>query len=191
MDDNVNQVFQQASVFQKMWTDAFADMAQVWTRYSPAQPPPDAMKEMRSGMLKVMTQTWDDFVRSPQFLEYMKQGMDGAMDFKKLSADFMTRAHHNGESPAREDIDGILLAIRHMERRLLDRVEEVDLNVAALDRRLDTIEAVAREPVSTGSAPASKPSRVKAAAKPAPVPPAASRKAVPRKAAVRRKSPKS
>ena len=176
MDDNVNQVFQQASVFQKMWTDAFTDIAQVWTRYSPSQPPPDAMKDMRSGMLKVMTQTWEECVRSPQFLEYMKRGMDGAMDFKKMSSDFMTRAHHGAEAPAREDIDGILLAIRHMERRLLDRVEEVDNTIAAIDSRLEKIEANGK------AAPAAPPAAAKAtpaAKKPVPAKPA--RKAVPRK----------
>lgn len=178
MDDNLNQVFQQAAVFQKMWTESFSEMAQVWTRYSPNEPPPDAMRQMRSGMLKVMTQSWDDFVRTPQFLEYMKQGMDGAMNFKKMSADFLSKAHHGVESPAREDIDGILLAIRHMERRLLDRIEEVDVSVEAIGRRLRDLEV---------PAPAAAP---EPAPKPAAVRKAPARKAAPRKAAPR-KTPKS
>jgi hypothetical protein len=177
MDDNLNQVFQQAAVFQKMWTESFSEMAQVWTQYSPNEPPPDAMRQMRAGMLKVMTQSWDDFVRTPQFLEYMKQGMDGAMNFKKMSADFLSKAHHNTESPAREDIDGILLAIRHMERRLLDRIEEVDNTVATVGRRLNDLE--------TQAPPAAPPPKPKPAARKAPA-----RKAAPRKAAAR-KTPKS
>lgn len=176
MDDNLNQVFQQAAVFQKMWTESFSEMAQVWTQYSPNEPPPDAMRQMRSGMLKVMTQSWDDFVRTPQFLEYMKQGMDGAMNFKKMSADFMSKAHHSTESPAREDIDGILLAIRHMERRLLDRIEEVDGSVAAVGRRLNGLEAQAQ-----AQAPEPAPAPKRATARKAPARKAAPRKAVPRK----------
>lgn len=148
-----------------MWTDSFSDMAQVWTRYSPAQPPPDAMREMRTGMLKVLTQSWEDFVRTPQFLEYMKKGMDGVLDFKKLSSDFFTKGHHSTETPAREDIDGILLAIRHMERRLLDRVEEVDSNVSGLGRRLDQVEKSSRAAPAPSPAPAPAPAPRKVARK--------------------------
>ena len=188
MDDNVNQAFQQAATFQKMWADSFSDMAQVWTRYSPAKPPPEAMREMRSGMLKILTQTWEDFVRSPQFLEYMKKGMDGVIDFKKLSSDFFTRGHHTTETPAREDIDGILLAIRHMERRLLDRVEEVDSNVSGLGRRLDEVEKNSRAASVPAPTPAPAPRKVarkkparKAPARKAPVRTAPVRKVVARK----------
>ncbi|RKX33975.1 MAG: hypothetical protein DRP71_08620 [Verrucomicrobia bacterium] len=207
MDDNVNQAFQQAATFQKMWTDSFSDMAQVWTRYSPAKPPPDAMREMRAGMLKILTQSWEDFVRSPQFLEYMKKGMDGVLDFKKLSSDFFTRGHHSTETPAREDIDGILLAIRHMERRLLDRVEEVDSNVSGLGRRLDKVEKnsrpaptpVPREGVTkpparkapARKAPARKASARKAPARKAPARKASTRKAPVRKTVARKTTPKS
>lgn len=198
MEDNVNQVFEQASVFQKMWTDAFSDMAQVWTRHSPEQPPPDAMRSMRSGMLKVMTKTWDDFVRTPEFLEYMKQGMDGSMDLKKMSADFMSNARHASEGPAREDIDGILLAIRHMERRLLDRIEEVDGTVAAVGRRLDVLQTKVKEApaapspaATTRKAPARKAATTRKAPVKAASPKPPARKAVPRKAASRKTTRKS
>jgi len=165
-------------------------MAQVWTRYSPAKPPPDAMREMRAGMLKILTQSWEDFVRSPQFLEYMKKGMDGALDFKKLSSDFFTRGHHTTETPAREDIDGILLAIRHMERRLLDRVEEVDSNVSGLGRRLDEVEKNSRAAPAPAPKPTSAPAPRKVARK-TPARKAPVRKAPARKAVARKTSSKS
>lgn len=140
MEAAADQAFTQAAAFQKMWMDAFSGMAEVWTRASPGQPPNEALKDMRTGMLKILTQSWEEFMRSPQFLEYMKQSMDGFMTLQKLSSDTMTRGRHGAQAPAREDLDNILLAIRHMERRLLDRIEEVDDNVSGAARRLDALE---------------------------------------------------
>jgi hypothetical protein len=147
MDEKFDQAFQQAAAFQKMWTDAFTQMGEVWGQYSPGNPPPDTIRDMRAGMLKVLTEAWDQFARSPQFMEYMKTSMDGFMDLRKMSADAMTRNHHEMQSPAREDIDGILLAIRHMERRLLDRIEDIESAVAAVGRRGGDVEGKADQPI--------------------------------------------
>ncbi|HEX9786213.1 MAG TPA: hypothetical protein VGA56_26235 [Opitutaceae bacterium] len=146
MDEKFDQAFQQAATFQKMWTDSFSQMAEVWTRASPGKPPPDVIREMRSGMLKVLADCWEEFMRTPQFMEYMKNSMDGVLALRKLGADMMTRNHHATQSPAREDIDGVLLAIRHMERRLLDRIEEVDAGIAEVGRRVEKLEELGNAP---------------------------------------------
>lgn len=140
MDDKFNQAFNQASAFQKMWTDSFLQMADVWSSSSPGKPPPESIREMRAGMLKVLTESWDEFMRSPQFMEGIKTSMDGILSARKMAAEAMTRGHHEAQAPAREDINGILLAIRHMERRLLDRIEEVETGVMAVGKRIDSLE---------------------------------------------------
>lgn len=152
MDEKFDQAFQQAATFQKMWTDAFTQMGEVWGKYSPSNPPPDTIRDMRAGMLKVLSEAWDQFARSPQFMEYMKTSMDGFMDLRKMTADAMTRNHHQMQSPAREDIDGVLLAIRHMERRLLDRIEDIENAVAHVSRSVGK----EKDPAATPAAPAAK-----------------------------------
>jgi hypothetical protein len=152
MDEKFDQAFQQAAAFQKMWTDSFTQMGEVWGRFSPGKPPPDAIREVRSEMLKVLTETWDQFMRTPQFMEYMKNSMDGFLNLRQMAAEAMTRNHHEMQSPAREDIDGVLLAIRHMERRLLDRIEDVENGVNAVGRRLEKIEETVPESVGVAAA---------------------------------------
>jgi hypothetical protein len=154
MDEKFDQAFQQAAAFQKMWTDSFTQMAEVWGRFSPGQPTPDAIRDVRAEMLKVLTETWDQFMRTPQFMEYMKTSMDGFLNLRQMAADAMTRSHHEMQSPAREDIDGVLLAIRHMERRLLDRVEDVENAVNTAIRRLEKMEVAGAEPVGVAAEPA-------------------------------------
>lgn len=145
MDEKFDQAFQQTAAFQKMWTDSFTRMSEVWGSFSPGKPPPEAIREVRAGMLKVLTETWDQFMRTPQFMDNMKTSMDGFMDMRQMTADAMTRNYHEMQLPAREDIDAVLLAIRHTERRLLDRIEEVENAVTAVGQRLAKTEENAHE----------------------------------------------
>jgi hypothetical protein len=140
MTDNTEKLFDQVAAFQKLWMDSFADMAGVWSQFSPSSPPIDEMRKMRGGMLKVLAETWDEYMRTPQFLEIMKASLTGALDLRRMAREGMNRVHDQLENPSKEDIDGVLLAIRHIERRLLDRLEGVDDRVANLIEKIDSVE---------------------------------------------------
>jgi len=137
MNDDINKGLDQVVAFQKLWTDSFANMASVWSQFSPASPPSDEMRKMRGGMLKVLAETWDEYMRTPQFMEMMKGSLNGMLDLKRLARDGMNRVHEQFETPSKEDIDGVLLAIRHVERRLL---EGLDGRVANLDEKFDKVD---------------------------------------------------
>ncbi len=136
----MNNGFEQVAVFQKLWTDSLAKMSEVWTQYSPGSPPIDEMRRMRGGMLQVFAETWDEYMRTPQFMEMMKASLNGALDFKRMAREGMNRVHEQFENPSKEDIDGVLLAIRHVERRLLERLEGLDDRVANLDEKIDRVD---------------------------------------------------
>ena len=136
----MNKGFDQVAAFQKLWTDSFANMASVWSQFSPGSPPSDEMRKMRGGMLKVLAETWDEYMRTPQFMEMMKASLNGALDLKRMARDGMNRVHQQFENPTKEDIDGVLLAIRHVEGRLLDRLEGLDDRVVNLNEKIDTID---------------------------------------------------
>src|ERR1700751_2142177 len=139
MSDNTGKIFDQVTAFQKLWMDSFTDMAGVWSQYSASSPPSDEMSKMRGGMLKVLAETWDEYMRTPQFMEMMKASLNGTLDLKRMARDAMNRVHEQFENPSKEDIDGVLLATRHVERRLLDRLEGLDDRVAKLDEKIDEI----------------------------------------------------
>jgi prefoldin subunit 5 len=140
MSDNMDKAFDQAAAFQKLWMDSLANMASVWSQFSPGSPPTDEMRKMRGGMLKVLADTWDEYMRTPQFMEMMKASLNGAVDLKRMARDGMNRVHEQLENPSKEDIDGVLLAIRHVERRLLDRLEGLDDRVANLNEKIDKVD---------------------------------------------------
>jgi hypothetical protein len=140
MSDNTNKGFDQVAAFQKLWTDSFLKMASVWSQFSPGSPPTDEMRKMRGGMLQILAETWDEYMRTPQFLELMKASMNGALDLKRMAREGMNRVHEQFENPSRENIDDVLLAIRHVERRLLDRLEGLDDRVANLREKIDQVD---------------------------------------------------
>src|SRR5215468_7423510 len=123
MSDNMNKALDQVAAFQKLWLDSFANMASIWSQFSPGSSPSDELRKMRGGMLKVLAETWDEYMRTPQFMEMMKASLNGALDLKRMARDGINRVHEQFENPSKEDINDLLLAVRHVERRLLDRLE--------------------------------------------------------------------
>lgn len=140
MDDSMTKAMAQAASFQKLWMDSFSNMAGVWSQYSPSSPPPEELRRMRSGMLKVLAESWDEFMRTPLFMEMMKTSMNAALDLRKMGQDGASKVHEAFGTAAKEDIDGILMAIRHVERRVLDRFEVVDEKLGALEESLGEVD---------------------------------------------------
>jgi hypothetical protein len=135
MDDNFTKTAEQAAAFQKIWMESMSKLMQTAFTVTPNSAPPEVLKQIRSGIFQALAQSWEEFMRSPQFLEGMKQWMDSAINFRKLTNDFMAKVRNEMQAPSRDDIDTILLSVRHMEKRLLDRVEELSAQVEALTQR--------------------------------------------------------
>src|SRR5438034_13607 len=114
-DINFEKTVDQASAFQKIWTDSMSKMMQSAFTCGPNSPPPEILREIRSGIFQALAQSWEEFMRSPQFVEGMKQWMDSAINFRKMSNDFMAKVRNEMQAPSREDMDSIMLSVRHME----------------------------------------------------------------------------
>jgi hypothetical protein len=135
MSDNFEKTTEQAAAFQKIWMESMSRLMQTAFTFTPNSPPPEVMREIRSGIFQALAQSWEEFMRSPQFLEGMKQWMESAINFRKMTNDFMAKVRNEMQAPSRDDIDTIMLSVRHMEKRLLDRVDELSAQVTELNRR--------------------------------------------------------
>lgn len=133
--DSMNQTAEQWAAFQKIWGETFSKLMQLGFTFSPDSAPPDFMRQMRSGIFQALGQSWEQFLRSPQFMEGMKQHMDNAIAFRKMSSDFFTKVRHETQTTSRDDIDAVMLAVRHMETRVLDRVEELATRIDEIRKR--------------------------------------------------------
>lgn len=131
MDQDFEKTADQAAAFQKLWVDSASKIMQAAFTISPNSPPPEIVRQIRAGIFQALASSWEEFMRSPQFLESMKQWMENAITFRKMTTDFMARVRNEMQAPSREDIDTIMLNIRHLEKRLLDRLDELEAQVSA------------------------------------------------------------
>lgn len=125
----------QVAAFQKIWTDSVSKTMQAAFSATPDQLPPEVLRQLRSGIFRELAESWEQFMRSPQFLEGSKQWMEATIAFRSLTNEFMDRMHHELRSTSREDIDTIMLAMRHIEKRLLDRIEQLSAQVKELKQQ--------------------------------------------------------
>ncbi len=137
MSDDAQRTAEQTAAFQKIWMDSISKTMQSLFTFSPEALPPDVARQIRASIFQALAKSWDEFMRSPQFLEGMKQWMDQAVTFRKMSNDFMATVRNEMQATSRDDIDSIMLTVRHMEKRILDQVEALSDRVADLSERLD------------------------------------------------------
>lgn len=116
----------QAAAFQKIWTESITKLMQAASIFTPGSAPPELLRDIRGGILNALAKSWDEFLRSPQFQESMKQWLEQAMAFRKMSHDLMGKVRKEMQAPSRDDIDAVMLSMRHMETRILDRLEALE-----------------------------------------------------------------
>ena len=83
-------------------------------------------RQLQRVFLDAMASYCDDFMRSPQFLDAMKQSMDHALTFRKQVDQFLTEAQRSVQSPALADVDDLCALIGAVEQRLMDRIERLE-----------------------------------------------------------------
>ncbi len=135
MNGTFDDLTDQAKAFQKMWMDSFSKMmvAGLGSQTS-GSPPPEAFREMRSGVFKAMAQSWEDFMRTPEFLKTMKQSMDTAIATRNAVNEFFNRAQHEFQGVNQEDFDHLMSAISEVRHR----VDEINEKLSKLEQELKT-----------------------------------------------------
>jgi len=131
MNSSFENAAENVAAFQKMWMESASKMVQASLSLNPNSDPA-AVRQMRSGIFQALAQSWEEFMRSPQFLQGMKQCMDSAVSARRLTGDFLAKVRNEMQAPSREDIDTVMLAVRHLETRLLDRVDDLSTQIAEL-----------------------------------------------------------
>jgi len=144
MNDQSQDFAGQAVAFQKIWLESMSRLTQSAFAYSPNSASPEYAREVRDGMFKALSQSWDEYLRSPQFQLSMKQWVDNTVAFREASNDFMAKVRQELQAPSCEDIEAVQLNVRHLERRILDRLE-------TLSKQIDDL----RQSIGSAAPPAS------------------------------------
>jgi hypothetical protein len=138
MSEPFEKVGQDAAAFQKLCLENFSKAIEAAFKFTPDSTPPEVLRQIRAGIFETLAQSWDEYMRSPQFLDGMRQWMDNAVTFRKISNEFLGQVRNEVQAPSRSDIDTVMLAVRHMEKRLLDRLDEISAQLVRRDGKRAT-----------------------------------------------------
>ena len=141
MEEKFKESFKQAAAFQKMWMDSMSGMTRVWSEYSPKNPPPDELKKVRNGVLKAVSQTWEEYMRTPEFMQMMKETMNNSVQWQKWAKDNTNKMHSALGSASKDDIQGVLVAVQHVERRVLDCLGDMEARMNAMQSGMEGVQA--------------------------------------------------
>jgi uncharacterized protein (DUF2267 family) len=150
MTDTFEKAGQEAAALQKLWMENFTKAVQGAFNFSPDSAPPEMLRQIRAGIFQTLAQSWDEFMRSPQFLDGMRQWMENAVTFRKVSSEFMGRIRNDMQAPSRSDIDTVMLTVRHMEKRLLDRLDELSAQISHGNGKSGDVPRSRRKPARHG-----------------------------------------
>jgi predicted nuclease with TOPRIM domain len=87
-----------------------------------------------------MGEACDEFMRSPQFQEVMKQSLNNSIQFRKQLNDFLGRMQHEFQGTSRQDVDSLMQVMEHVERRVTDSFERLSERLDELNERLERVE---------------------------------------------------
>jgi len=135
--------FEQAQRMGSLWMEFATRMATAGMAFRPDQPPGDAARDVRQASLSMLAEQTDKYMRSPEFLATVKQSLDASIGFRQQLNELLTQAHHSVQGVAIQDIDSVLKSVRHLEARVLDRIETVADKLVEVSRRLDALEQAA------------------------------------------------
>lgn len=64
--------FEGAERFAKMWTEFASNMARAGLSFTPGETPPEMTRQIRDAFLNALGSYCDEYMRSPEFLEGMR-----------------------------------------------------------------------------------------------------------------------
>lgn len=141
MPEEQQEAFPGADAFVQMWTQFASKMMAAGMAPMPDGSPFDAARQFRSAMFKAWGDYLDEYMRSEAFLETMRQTLDGASQARKQLNDFLGRVQHEMQGASRQDVDQLMAAMQHVERRIVNQSERIAERLEDLALRVERLES--------------------------------------------------
>jgi hypothetical protein len=117
--------------FMRFWTDLMSKMTAAGV--TPPHPSQDLMQQLRRAYFDALAEQADQFLRSETFLNAMKQGMESSLAWQQAINQFLQKGLATAQIPSRADAEQLVVLLRGMEERVLDRIEDLSRRVATLE----------------------------------------------------------
>jgi hypothetical protein len=91
---------------------------------------------LRNGVLKAVSRTWEEYMRTPEFMEAMRESMKNSVQWKKMAKDSTNQMHTAMGSATKDDMQGVMEAVQHVEHRVLDHLEGMEVKMEDMQLEL-------------------------------------------------------
>jgi hypothetical protein len=116
------------------FTAFWSEMTQrMFTPERAPSPSEEAMNHMRKFFFEMMAQQADQYMRSDEFCQFLKQATDNSLAWQKQLNDSLQQGLAAAQMPSRADSDHLVTLIRGMEERLLKKLDTLNERVSELE----------------------------------------------------------
>jgi hypothetical protein len=123
----------------QLWANMVSSAMAACQPWAGSTASPELIRQGRSASVKAWSDYWEQFLRSPAFLEAQQQCMAGSVESKRMVRECLGRLNHELELATSKDIDEVMVAMRRLERRLLEQFEQLNERLNRLSAQLDAL----------------------------------------------------
>lgn len=139
------------TAMQAMWQQMMGQFSKATGQ--PQSPPPDMpaemLKQMQKAYLDTMARWADEYMRSPQFLDQMKQSLEGALAMRRQVEEFIRKASEQSYGSTLGIYDAVG-AVRDAESWITRRIDEIAARLSAIEEKLGVEKKTTRRRTGAG-----------------------------------------
>jgi hypothetical protein len=135
--------FDCGSQWMRTWLDLTSKMTEAGTSFSMPASPTEAARQMRTDVLQAWSECFERFMRSPDFLQWMKSALGTNLESQQRWNETLGTAQHQLQAATRQDIDELMRAAGRIEnglRRMAAQLDALEARVEAIDDELSSPE---------------------------------------------------
>jgi ElaB/YqjD/DUF883 family membrane-anchored ribosome-binding protein len=136
----------------QLWSEFNSKLIEAGAAMAGAATPPEAARQWRSALLGTWAESWDRFLRSPEFRQWTQQSLSAGLQTQTQINQWAAQMQSLLQGVGQQDLEELHRALRRMERRLDDSIRQLSRRVAALARRVEAASGGAEKPARRRSA---------------------------------------
>ena len=124
--------------FLEFWKNYFEQTAIQTRILLESAPGGKSLDQLHNQGLASLSQNLDGFMRTPAFLEVLKQSLKRMIDFKLLQDQMAQAVSQQTGLPLTADITGVFERVNSAEQTILKRLEKLDERLKAIEKTLNS-----------------------------------------------------
>jgi methyl-accepting chemotaxis protein len=94
-----------------------------------------SLPELHQSWLAALTQSLDSYMRSPAFLESMKNNLQTAIQAREQINDASQEVARNAQIPTLNDISGLFERLKSVEAEVIRRLDRIEKRLQAMEEK--------------------------------------------------------